>query len=147
MRLRGKTAVPQNPRDAFSHLVHGLLSGAIGLGLQITHRSERNLRFRAVSLGALCAGMSSGELEVIEEGGNTKVRFQASILTSVVFGVVPGICVGLGSSLLPILTDSQWRWPMSLGWGVMAVLAWAGFVLRRNRLRIENFLYNLRYVN
>jgi hypothetical protein len=147
LHLRGEVTVPHNPRAATEHVVRGMIAGAIGMGLEITRRDSSSIAFRAVTLGALCTGMSSGWLRVDDSGADARVLYGLRVQTGLVFGVVLGILAGLFSTLLPLAAAPSGRATVALAIGLLVALAWSGWVLRRNRLRVETFLHNLRYAS
>ncbi|MDF1563902.1 MAG: hypothetical protein P1V51_12710 [Deltaproteobacteria bacterium] len=147
LRLSGQVAVPQNPRAAADHVVRGFIGGAVGAGLEITHRDSRSIAFRAVTLGALCTGVTAGWLRVDDTGADARVLYRLSVASSALFGLVPGLGAGLLSTLVPVGEGPGGRVLLALGVGAVVALGWAGWVLRRNRKRIETFLHNLRYAS
>lgn len=147
LRLSGQVAVPQNPRAAVDHVVRGFIAGAVGMGLEITQRDSSTLTFRGVTLGALCTGFTAGWLRVDDTGADAQVIYRMSVASSTLFGLVPGLGAGLVTSLFPIAEGPVARVAVAVAVGAVVALAWAGWVLRRNRLRIETFLHNLRYAS
>ncbi len=146
LRLSGQVGVPQNPRAATDHVVRGFIGGAVGTGLEITRRDSSSLSFRAVTLGALCTGVTAGTLRVDDTGADATVLYRLSVASSVLFGLLPGLGCGLISTLFPL--GGFWgQASLAIAVGGVVALAWAGWVLRRNRLRIETFLHNLRYAS